>query len=40
MADGRHFGKQLNRHNPATFHRIPMKFGTMMHFNHLKPTHD
>ena len=32
MVDGRHFKKQLNRRNLATFHRITMKFGTIRNF--------
>jgi len=37
LADGRHFGKPLNRHNLATVWRIAMKFGKMTHFDPLKP---
>jgi len=40
MVDAAIFEKPLNRHNSATFHQIPMKFGTVTHFNSLKPTHD
>jgi len=38
MADGRHFEKPLNHHNLATVRRIVMKFGTMTHFEYLKPS--
>jgi len=36
MADSRQFEKALNRYNSATFHRIPMKFDTMVHLTLLK----
>jgi len=39
MADSRHFEKPLNCHNLATFHPTAMKFGIMMHFNPVKPSH-
>jgi len=38
MADGCHFEKPLNHHNPATVQQIATKFGMKTHSDHLKPS--